>query len=104
MLTRYYRGDLAGFEKHFAAWLTFFGDPGFKQSRLVTVNAYAFAGYNAWLLGQADVARQRQAQMMAAATGSNPFYVANSGYCGAHLRAYMRDTSKPRLWQRTRSN
>jgi hypothetical protein len=29
--TRYFRGDLAGAEEHFAAGLKFFDDPGFRQ-------------------------------------------------------------------------
>ena len=31
MITRYWRGDLAGAEKHFTAGLKFFDDPGFRQ-------------------------------------------------------------------------
>ena len=31
MITRYWRGDLAGVEKHFTAGLKFFDDPGFRQ-------------------------------------------------------------------------
>src|SRR6266849_5267517 len=76
--TRYWRGDLAGAEKHFAAGLKLFDDPGFRQLQLVAAIAFGHAAGNALALGRADVARERIAQMMAAANGSNPFEVAFS--------------------------
>jgi predicted ATPase len=69
----------------------FCGDPRFRQSPRVAVNALAFASQNAWLLGRADVARERGGQMMAAANRGSPFDVANSEYCAAYLRVYMRE-------------
>ena len=69
----------------------FLGDPRFRQSPRVAVNALAFASQNAWLLGRADVARERGGQMMAAGNRGNPFDVASSEYCAAYLRVYMRE-------------
>ena len=60
-------------------------------SRSAVVAAFGFASLNAWMLGRADVARERMAQMMAAANGNNPYDVATSGYCAAHLRVYLRE-------------
>jgi class 3 adenylate cyclase/tetratricopeptide (TPR) repeat protein len=90
-ITRYRRGDLIGAEKHFTEWLTLSGDPRFKQSPRVAVNALAFGSHSAWLLGRADVAREREGQMMTAANRGNPFDVANSEYCAAFLHVDMRE-------------
>jgi tetratricopeptide (TPR) repeat protein len=90
IITRYWRGDLAGAEKHFKGWLAFFDDPHFRQSSRVAVNSFAFASFSAWMGGRADVARERESQMMAAAN-RKPFEVANSGYCAAYLHINMRE-------------
>ncbi len=59
MSTRHRRGDLAGVEQHFAAGLKFFDDPGVRQIPGLAVSAFGFASLNAWMLGRADVARER---------------------------------------------
>jgi class 3 adenylate cyclase/tetratricopeptide (TPR) repeat protein len=89
--TRHWRGDLAGAEKHFAAGLKFFDDPGFRQLPLVAVVGFGHAAANAWTLGRADVARERMAQMVAAANGSNPFEVAFSTVFAAFLHISLRE-------------
>jgi tetratricopeptide (TPR) repeat protein len=93
ILTRYWRGDLIGSERHFAAWLASFGDPLVCKSRSINdaVNALAFGSFNAWVLGRADVARQREAQMIAVANRGSPFEVANAGYCASRLELDLRD-------------
>ena len=93
ILTRYWRGDLIGSEQHFAAWLASFGDPLVCHPRSINeaVNALAFASFNAWVLGRADVARQREAQMIAVADRGSPFEVANAGYCASRLELDLRD-------------
>ncbi len=89
---RFFRGDLAGAEKHFTAGQKFFNDPTFRQLPGATaVNTFGVASCNAWILGRADVARQREVQMMAAANGNNPYDLAWSWYWAALLRAYMRE-------------
>jgi tetratricopeptide (TPR) repeat protein len=88
---RFYCGDFAGVEKHFTAGLEFFDDPSFRQVPGALVVAFGAATKNAWMLGRADVARNRLAQLMAAATGSNPFEAATSGSFGAALCVYLRE-------------
>ena len=91
MLTRYLLGDLAGVEKHFTAWLEFFDDPGLRQYPGFVPVTFGYASFNGWILGRADVARKREAQMMAAADGNNPFVMAFAGYHAAYLRVFMRE-------------
>ena len=86
-ITRYWRGDLVGAEKHFTAWLKFFNDRHFAQSRQstlnISVNALAFGSSTAWVLGKVNVARERERQMLAVASLGTPFEIANSEYCAA---------------------
>jgi hypothetical protein len=91
IITRYFRGDLAGSEKHFAAWGEFFSDGRLRPPIGIAVNTLAFASFNAWVLGQAELARERERRMLAAGKQGSPFDVANSEYCGALLEVYMRD-------------
>jgi tetratricopeptide (TPR) repeat protein len=94
LITRHSRGDLAGAEEHCTAGLKFFDDPGFSQVPGATIGTFAIASWNAWMLGRADVAREREAQMMAAANGNNPYEVAWSGYYAAALRILTREHEK----------
>jgi tetratricopeptide (TPR) repeat protein len=88
--TRYWRGDLAGVEKHFTAGLKFFDDPGFRQYPGAAVGiAFGMASWNAWLQGHNDVARAREAQMRATLNGNNPYHLAWSDYYAARLRIFM---------------
>ncbi len=92
ILTRYWRGDLAGVEKHFTTGLKFFDDPGFiKRYPGAAVAIFGTASHNAWTLGQADVARERMARMMAGVNESNPYQVAFSLSFAALTRIYMRE-------------
>jgi tetratricopeptide (TPR) repeat protein len=88
---RHWRGDLAGAEEHFASGLAFFDDPGYRQLPVRAVLAFAFAGYNAWQLGRADVARDRMARAMAAADPNNPYDLAYSESLAALLRVLLRE-------------
>jgi tetratricopeptide (TPR) repeat protein len=45
----------------------------------------------AWTLGRADVARQREAQMMAGANENSPYDVAHAEYHAACLHLYLRE-------------
>jgi hypothetical protein len=56
-MTRYYLGDFAGVEKHFTAGLKFFDAPGFNDQGATVIAAFAFASWNAWVMGRIDVAR-----------------------------------------------
>jgi class 3 adenylate cyclase/tetratricopeptide (TPR) repeat protein len=92
LMVRYWRGDLAGAEQNFTTGLKFFDDPGFRQSPVGSaIAAFAYGSCNVWMLGQADVARERFSQMMAAANRNNPHDLAFAGHHGATLLVFMRD-------------
>jgi tetratricopeptide (TPR) repeat protein len=90
IIIRYFRGDRAGVEKHSTAARKLFDEPGLGLSEVAGI-AFSHASYNAWMLGRADVARERTARMVATANQSNPNELAWLGYNGARLRVYMRD-------------
>jgi len=54
---------------------------------------FGFASLNAWMLGRADAALEREAWMMAAveANGNNPQDMAWAGYLAASLRSSLKD-------------
>jgi tetratricopeptide (TPR) repeat protein len=89
--TRVERGDLAGAEEHFIAGLKFFDDPGFRLYPGATTVSFGYGALNAWLLGRADVARERMARMMAAADANTPFDLAFSLVFSANLRVWTRE-------------
>lgn len=89
--TRYWRGDLTGAEEHFTTGLAFFDAPGFRQFPGYPVLTFAFASFNAWALGRADVARDRMAQMVAAADRNKPYDLAWSEDLAALLRVWLRE-------------
>jgi tetratricopeptide (TPR) repeat protein len=84
-------GDFAGVERHFTTGLNFFADPGFRQLPAAVPLAFGFASHNAWHLGRAELARERIAQMMAAANASNPFELAFASGFAAGLHLLMRE-------------
>jgi tetratricopeptide (TPR) repeat protein len=92
LITRHFRGDLAGAEKHFTAGLKCFDDPDFRRlTGVAALAAFANASWNAWVLGRADIARERDVEMMAAANQNNPYLVAASVNCAGDLRVYLRE-------------
>jgi len=91
ILTRYWRGDLAGVDRHFTIGLKFFDDPDFRQIGLGAAAAFAHASWNAWMLGRTDVARERIVRMIAHASENNPYQEAFSGYFSAVFSVYLRD-------------
>jgi tetratricopeptide (TPR) repeat protein len=90
-MAHFYRGDLAGAEKHFIEGLQSFEHPGLRRIPGVAIAAFHMGAFTAWLSGRADIARQRIARMLAVANPSNPFEVAFSGGFGAELLAWMRE-------------
>jgi tetratricopeptide (TPR) repeat protein len=88
---RYFRGDLAGAERHFTEGLNFFGDPGLRQYPGAAMGPFAFASLNVWLLGRADTATARMEQMVAIANEDNPYDVAFSAYFQAALKNALRE-------------
>ena len=94
--TRFYVGDLAGIEKHFMAGLKFFEDPDLVRLFMSGRLAFGMGSWNAWLLGRADVAREREARMMAAAN-TKPADVANmawSEFYAAQFRTLVSEYEK----------
>jgi tetratricopeptide (TPR) repeat protein len=92
LLVHYYRGDLAGAENHFAAGLKFFDDPVFRQYATgIGISVFGWASWNAWILGRADVARERLAKMRAAVNPDNPHDLPWSHVLAATLHALMRE-------------
>jgi class 3 adenylate cyclase/tetratricopeptide (TPR) repeat protein len=92
VLVRFYRGDLGGAEKHFAAGLRVFGDADFSQSHLGgRIAMYGWASFNAWMLGRAHDARERLVKMKAAVNLTNPHDPALSDSIAGRLHFYMRE-------------
>ena len=89
MFTCNWAGDPAGTEQHFTQWIKFFGDPAFRQLPGALVAGFSAAVESAWMLGRADVARQRMAQLQAAV--SNPYDIAFSSVNAARLCVDMRE-------------
>jgi class 3 adenylate cyclase/tetratricopeptide (TPR) repeat protein len=85
-------GDLAGVEKHFTTGLAFFDNPGFMHHPMRGfIVAFSSASFSAWLLGRADVARERMARLMAGVDQNNPYDLAFSGSAAARLSLQMRE-------------
>jgi tetratricopeptide (TPR) repeat protein len=92
LITRYPRGDLAGFENHFTVIQKFIDDPVFRQyPGGMAISVFGWASWNAWILGRADVARQRLAKMRAAVNPANPHDLPWSHVLGARLFVLMRE-------------
>jgi tetratricopeptide (TPR) repeat protein len=100
--TRHYQGDLAGAENYFILGLKVPSSAEFGHTPGIVMPAperywqiikrFGFASWNAWMLGRADVARERMARAMAAVNrDGNPFDLAHSGYFAARLYIYLRE-------------
>jgi tetratricopeptide (TPR) repeat protein len=85
------RGDLDSSDKHFTLGLSVFDDPGFRQFPGLAVSAFGFSSWNACTMGRADVAHQRQLQMMETVNRENPFDLAFSDHFVAGLCIFMRE-------------
>jgi len=92
LLLCYWSGDLIGAEQHFLAGLEFFDDPLFRQQPIVSaVNAFGYGALNALALGQADIARERLARMMAAVDQNNPSHQVKLVFLPAWFHLNMRE-------------
>jgi len=90
MGVRFSVGDLAGAEECFIAGLKFFEDPDLVRLPLGPTVAFGHASWNEWTLGRADVAREREARLMALGKMSQygrPW----SAWWAASLRLRLRD-------------
>jgi tetratricopeptide (TPR) repeat protein len=91
MIVRFWRGDLAGAEHHFTMGLKFFDDPSFRQAPIAAVVVFNYGSHIACTLGRADIARERLAQMTAAANVNNPHDLAFAGHSAAGFWLRMRE-------------
>jgi predicted ATPase len=91
------RGDLAGAEEYFARGLKFFEDAAIWPLPLIRLSPLAVASLNAWVLGRADLARERLAHLMAAANQNNPAEVAFSVCIGAGTDFFLREHERAEM-------
>jgi tetratricopeptide (TPR) repeat protein len=88
---------LAGAEEHFVAGLKFFEGPDVIRLPLGTIQAFGHASCSAWMLGRADVARDREARLMAGGV-TNAYSTAWRAFYAAHLRAFLRENDRAEAW------
>jgi len=69
---KYYRGDLADVEEHFASGLKFADSALVDIPSLTASLFFGFASMNAWSIGRPDVARERLARMKTVANARKP--------------------------------
>jgi len=92
LVIRFYQGDVSGAEKHFASVLKFFDDRGIRRnSHNPILASFAHASFNAWMMGRADMARERMAEASAAVRPANPLDLPRSNQYAAWLHALMRE-------------
>ena len=96
-MMRYYRGDLAGTEEHFARGLKFFEDTAIWPLPSYRLSPFGVASLNAWTLRRADLARERLARMMAETNENNPAGVAWYGCLGAGTYLLLRESERAEM-------
>jgi tetratricopeptide (TPR) repeat protein len=85
------RGDLAGSEQHYTTGLEFFKDSGFLQNpNGGAIAVFGQASFSTWMLGRADVARERVAKMMSLVNPANPHDQPWAEFFAAGLCSLMR--------------
>jgi class 3 adenylate cyclase/tetratricopeptide (TPR) repeat protein len=89
LMTRYYRGDLAGSEEHFVQGSRYFNAPDFLRLAGSRGSAFGLAGLNAWAMGRVEIARQRVREGIPAPHEENPFDFVYSQYVAALLRMLL---------------
>jgi len=89
---RHSRGDFSSAEDHFATGLKFFDDPGFRQNPIGgAILVFGTASRNAWIVGRADVARERLAKMMSVVNAANPHDAPLSDTLAATVHTLMKE-------------
>jgi tetratricopeptide (TPR) repeat protein len=87
----YCQGDLTGAEKHFVAGAPMFKDAGRKFPSALG-SGFGFGSHAAWMMGHADVARDRSRRAIATATELNsPFELAYVQWLSAILQVFLRE-------------
>jgi len=89
--TCYFRGDLSGAEKHFAAGAEMFAAAATKFPTAMG-DGFGFGSHVAWMLGHADTARDRIRRAIVAATDlKSPFELAYAQFLAAVLQLFLRE-------------
>ena len=89
---RYYIGDLAGMEEHFARLSPLIDSVGLTKATSANVMSIGLAALGAWALGGTDNARERIARAVAFARETrNPYNLAWALYFEALLHRCLRD-------------
>jgi tetratricopeptide (TPR) repeat protein len=98
VLIRYYRGDLAGAEKHLAAGLRFFDDPVFgRDVAAPRIEVFAFGAYCAFLAGRVNVARERMTNAAAAVNPTNPYHRSMADGAAAVVHMAIRENEEAEI-------
>jgi class 3 adenylate cyclase/tetratricopeptide (TPR) repeat protein len=89
--TCYFRGDLSGAEKHFTAGVHLF-EPAARKFPAALGTGFGLGSHVAWMLGYADVARDRIRHAIAGATDlKSPFELVFAQYLAAALQLFLRE-------------
>lgn len=89
---RFYRGDLAGVEEHFAQLTDFIDTVGFRQAPGSIVITIGATGLAAWISGRADCARERIARAVAFGRDNrNPYDLAFALLFESYLYRFQRE-------------
>ena len=95
LVVRFHRGDWPALRTISRPGLEFFDDPVFKQNPTGgAIVVFGWASWNAWMLGRADVARERMAKMRAAVNPAYPHDLAWSDVIGAGHYALTRENER----------
>jgi predicted ATPase len=95
---RYFRGDLAGAEKYFAAGLQFFDDRVFGGDPAASrIDAFAYGAYCAFLAGRVNFARERMTNAAAAVNPTNPYHRSMADLQAATLHTFIREDEEAEI-------
>ena len=84
LMTRFWLGDHAGAEISLLTGSPYFADPKFKRNVVGSVIAlFAYSSWNAWMLGRADLARERLQELIKAINVNNPHDLVFAGHHAA---------------------
>jgi class 3 adenylate cyclase len=86
----HFLGRLADAEHDFEAGVAFFRASSSQEPQGWGVTILHVASRNAWMVGCADAARQRDGMMLAATNQDKPFDLVSAWFGAAYLRVYLR--------------
>jgi tetratricopeptide (TPR) repeat protein len=84
-------GDFSGAEKYFAAWLRLFEEPRVRLFPSMAAAVFGAASLNAWTSGRMDIARGREARMLALGRQFGTWDGAYAPAYAAKLRFFMQE-------------